>query len=321
MDPVLDQIGSLGIVPMVDIDDPGDAPALMRALTAGGLPVAEFTFGTSAAAGAIRAALAAEPEALVGAGSVTTSQEVDVAIEAGARFVVSQSLDEDVVRRTRDRGIAVLPGCVGAADLARARSLGLEAVAFFSAEASGGIATLRALTAPFPGMRFVPAGDIDATSMDRYLAYRQVLAVGASWMVRPDLLRARDWATVTALTRDAVLATHRFSVAHVGLSTADASDAEAVARRLGAMFGFEVKVGNSSIFASPSIEVVKGRSRGELGHFAIRTASIPRAVAYFARMGFAVDPASEKLGADGSVKAVYLADEIAGFAFHLLAED
>ena len=140
-------------------------------------------------------------------------------------------------------------------------------------------------------------------------------------MVKPELLRARDWAAVAALSRDAGLAVHQFAVAHVGVSTADDREAEAVARRFGALFGFEVKAGNSSIFASPGIEVVKGRSRGELGHIAIRTASIPRALAYLVRNGFAVDQGSVKLGADGSPKAIYLAEEVAGFALHLLQEE
>ena len=321
MNEVLDQIGGLGLVPVVVIDDPADAPALMAALADGGLPIAEFTFRTAAAAQAIRAASAARPDALVGAGTVTTPEQVDAAVDAGARFIVSPGLDEDVVRRARDRGVVPLPGCATATDMTRARRMGLDTVKFFPAEAAGGIAMLRALAAPFPGLRFVPTGGIDAATMDRYLADRRVLAVGGSWMVRPDLLKARDWTSVAALTRDAVRAVHRFAVAHVGVSSADATDAEVIARRFAALFGFDVKVGTSSIFASSGIEVVKGRSRGELGHIAIRTASIPRAVAYLGRNGFAVDPASEKRGPDGSLKAVYLEEELAGFALHLLQED
>jgi 2-dehydro-3-deoxyphosphogluconate aldolase/(4S)-4-hydroxy-2-oxoglutarate aldolase len=321
MNTVLDEIGALGVVPVVVIDDPADAPALVAALDGGGLPVAEFTFRTAAAVEAIRAASAARPTALIGAGSVTTPDQVDAAVDAGARFIVSPGLDEGVVGRARERGVVALPGCATATDLTHARRMGLDAVKFFPAEAAGGIATLRALAAPFPGLRFVPTGGIDVVKMGRYLADRRVLAVGGSWMVRPDLLRARDWPAVTALTREAMRAVHCFALAHVGISTADAADAEAVARRFGAAFGFDVNIGNSSIFASSGIEVVQGRSRGAAGHIAIRTASIPRAVAYLARNGFSVDPASEKRRSDGSVKAIYLADEVAGFAIHLLQED
>lgn len=320
MDEVLEQIGQVGIVPVIVIEDPADAPLLMAALAEGGLPIAEFTFRTAAAAEAIRAASAARSETLVGAGTVTTPEQVDAAVEAGARFIVSPGFDEEVVQRAHDRGVPVLPGCATASDMSRARRLGLDAVKFFPAEAAGGVAMLKALAAPFPGLRFVPTGGVDATNMDRYLADKRVLAVGGSWMVKPELLKARDWAAITTLTREAVRAMHRFAVAHVGLSTADAAEAEAVACSFGALFGFDVKIGNSSVFASPGIEVVKGSSRGQLGHIGIRTANIPRAVAYLARNGFEVDPLSEKRGPDGSLRAIYLADEVAGFALHLVEE-
>ncbi len=321
MHALLEEIGGLGVIPVVTIDEPADAPALIAALADGGLPTAEFTFRTPAAIEAIRAASAARPDAIIGAGTVTTPAQVDAAVDAGARFIVSPGLDEDVVRRSRELGALPLPGCATATDLTRARRLGMDAVKFFPAEAAGGIAMLRALAAPFPGLRFVPTGGIDIANMDPYLGDRRVLAVGGSWMVRPDLLKARDWASVTQLAAMAVRGANRFALAHVGLSTADAEDADRVARRFAALFGFDVKSGTSSIFASPGIEVVKGSSRGELGHIAIRTASIPRAVAYLARNGAAVDPASEKRAPDGSVRAVYLAEEVAGFAIHLIQED
>lgn len=293
----------------------------MAALADGGLPIAEFTFRTAAAAEAIRAASAARPDALIGAGTVTTPAQVDAAVDAGARFIVSPGLDEDVVKRTLELRVLPLPGCATASDLTRARRMDIDAVKFFPAEAAGGIAMMRALAAPFPGLRFVPTGGIDTANMDRYLADRRVLAVGGSWMVRPDLLRARDWASVTQLTAAAVRAANRFALAHIGLSTADAHDADLVARRFASLFGFDVKSGTSSLFASPGIEVVKGPSRGTVGHIGIRTTSIPRAVAYLARNGVAVDLASEKHAPDGSVKAVYLAEEVAGFAIHLIQED
>lgn len=318
---VLDRIGDDAIVPVVVIEDPADAPALLGALSDGGLPVAEFTFRTAAAVDAIRAACRAFPDALVGAGTVTTTDQVDAAVDAGAHFIVSPGIDERVVERTLTRGLTPLPGCATASDVMKARSLGLDAVKFFPAEASGGVEMLRALAAPFPGLRFVPTGGIDATSMSRYLAERRVLAVGGSWMAPAALLKVRDWQAVTTLTRTAVLSVHRFGLGHVGVSSADEEDALAIAGRFAELFGFDVKPGRNSVLAGRGIEVVKGRSRGELGHIAITTASIERSVSYLARRGVAVDPASEKRAADGSLTAVYLVDEIAGFAVHLLRED
>ncbi len=206
---IVDRISELGVVPVVVIDDPADAPALARALQDGGLPVAEFTFRTDAAVAAIRAASAACPDVLVGAGSVLLPEQVDAAVEAGARFIVSPGIDDDVVLRARHHGLASLPGCSTPSDLMRARRLGLDVVKFFPAEAVGGIEMLQAIAAPFPGMRFVPTGGIDAANMAVYLADSRVLAVGGSWMVKPALVRARDWAAVSAAAREAVTTVHR----------------------------------------------------------------------------------------------------------------
>ena len=159
---IVDRISELGVVPVVVIDDPADAPALARALQDGGLPVAEFTFRTDAAVAAIRAAAVACPDVLVGAGSVLLPEQVDAAVEAGARFIVSPGIDDAVVRRTLHHGLTSLPGCATPSDLMRARRLGLDVVKFFPAEAVGGIEMLQAIAAPFPGLRYVPTGGIDA---------------------------------------------------------------------------------------------------------------------------------------------------------------
>jgi 2-dehydro-3-deoxyphosphogluconate aldolase/(4S)-4-hydroxy-2-oxoglutarate aldolase len=206
---IIERISELGVVPVVVIDDPADAPALAGALRDGGLPVAEFTFRTDAAVAAIRAAAAACPDVLVGAGSVLLPDQVDAAVEAGASFIVSPGIDDDVVRRTLEHGVISLPGCATPSDLMRARRLGLDVVKFFPAEAAGGIAMLNAIAAPFPGLRFVPTGGIDPSNMAVYLADRRVLAVGGSWMVKPGLLRARDWAAVSAAAREAVATVRR----------------------------------------------------------------------------------------------------------------
>ncbi len=209
MTSIVDRIAELGIVPVVVIDDPADAPALAGALRDGGLPIAEFTFRTDAAAAAIRAAADAWPDVLVGAGSVLLPAQVDAAIDAGASFIVSPGIDDAVVRRTLERGVVSLPGCATPSDLMRARRLGLDIVKFFPAEAAGGIGMLTAMAAPFPGMRFVPTGGIDPANMAVYLADSRVLAVGGSWMVKPALLRARDWAAVSEAAREAVATVRR----------------------------------------------------------------------------------------------------------------
>jgi 2-dehydro-3-deoxyphosphogluconate aldolase/(4S)-4-hydroxy-2-oxoglutarate aldolase len=205
LDETLEAIHRHGVVPVVVIDDAAAAPALVEALTAGGLPAAEFTFRTPAAADAIRAAATAHPEALIGAGSVLDPAQVDTAVDAGARFIVSAGLDADVVRRAQARGVTALPGCATASDLMHARRLGLDCVKFFPAEALGGLRMLRAVAAPFPGLRFVPTGGIEPANLAEYLADPRVLAVGGSWMVQADIVRAADWSAVSRLALAAVV--------------------------------------------------------------------------------------------------------------------
>jgi 2-dehydro-3-deoxyphosphogluconate aldolase/(4S)-4-hydroxy-2-oxoglutarate aldolase len=203
---VVERIHGVGVVPVVVIDEPADAPDLARALLAGGLPIAELTFRTAGTVAAIRAVARECPGILVGAGSVVLPEQVDAAVEVGARFIVSPGIDDDVVIRAQQLRVAVLPGCATPSDLMRARRLGLEIVKFFPAEAVGGMGMLTAIAAPFPGMRFVPTGGIDARNMGIYLADPRVVAVGGSWMVKPALLAARDWDAVSRLAREAVTA-------------------------------------------------------------------------------------------------------------------
>lgn len=191
------------IVPVVVLDDADRADDLGSALVAGGLPVAEVTFRTPAAAPVLRG-LADRGDLLVGAGTVLTTDQVDRAHDAGARFVVSPGLSADVVRRCQDLALPVIPGISTATELMQALALGLTTVKFFPAEACGGLGTVTALAAAFPGARFVPTGGITAASAPTYLAHPAVAAVGGSWMVAPDLLSGGHWDEVAARCAAAV---------------------------------------------------------------------------------------------------------------------
>jgi 2-dehydro-3-deoxyphosphogluconate aldolase / (4S)-4-hydroxy-2-oxoglutarate aldolase len=191
------------LVPVVVIDDASSAVDLGRAVAAGGLSTVEVTFRTAAAGAAIKA-LAAETGLLVGAGTVLTPAQVDQAVEAGARFIVSPGFSAAVVRHCRSLQIPVLPGVATPTDVMAALDEGLDVVKFFPAEQYGGAATLKALAGPFRSVRFVPTGGVTAALLPAYLALPSVLAVGGSWMVAPNLVAARDWAAVTELTAAAV---------------------------------------------------------------------------------------------------------------------
>ena len=191
------------LIPVVVLDDAADADPLAAALVAGGLPVAEVTFRTAAAADAIRA-MADRGDILVGAGTVLTPAQVDQAVAAGARYVVSPGLSRGVVERCREHGVLAVPGAVTATEIQAALELGLAAVKFFPAGTSGGAAAVAALAAPFGGLRFVPTGGIGPANLLEYLALPAVAGVGGSWMVPRDRIAAGDFAAVVRATADAV---------------------------------------------------------------------------------------------------------------------
>lgn len=204
----LTQLAAARLVPVVVLDDAADAAPLAAALVEGGLPVAEVTFRTAAAADSIRA-MSERGDMLVGAGTVLTPAQVDEAVAAGASYVVSPGLSRAVVDRCREHGVLPLPGAVTATEIQAALELGLSTVKFFPAGTSGGAKAIAALSAPFGGVTFVPTGGVSAANLHEYLDVPSVVAVGGSWMVPKDLIRSGDFAGVTRLTADAVALTKR----------------------------------------------------------------------------------------------------------------
>ncbi len=200
---VLEQLAAGRLVPVVVLDDAADAGPLAGALVAGGLPVAEVTFRTAAAADSIRA-MADRGDILVGAGTVLTPAQVDQAVAAGARYIVSPGTSRAVVERAQEHGVPVLPGAISATEVQAALELGLTTVKFFPAGTSGGAAAIAALAAPFVGVQFVPTGGVGVTNLGEYLALASVAAVGGSWMVPRDRVRAGDIEGIRALVADAV---------------------------------------------------------------------------------------------------------------------
>ncbi|MGE5599061.1 MAG: bifunctional 4-hydroxy-2-oxoglutarate aldolase/2-dehydro-3-deoxy-phosphogluconate aldolase [Bacteroidota bacterium] len=317
MPDILTELGILGIVPVVAIDDAKDAVALGRALVAGGLPCAEITFRTAAAEESIRRISRELPEMLVGAGTVLTVEQVQRAVAAGAKFIVSPGMDANVVRYCVENNIPVTPGVANPTDIQAALAFGLRVLKFFPAEAMGGLETLKAIAAPFGMVKFIPTGGITGANLLDYLSFPKVHACGGSWMVKTDLIRDGKFEEITRITREAVLTMLGFSLAHVGLNTAGDEESLAVAKRLCGLFQLPLKEGNSSNFAGAAFEVMKGRGRGANGHIAIQTNSIPRAVAYLERQGVVFDRGSAK-EVNGAIQAIFLQEEIAGFAVHLL---
>jgi 2-dehydro-3-deoxyphosphogluconate aldolase/(4S)-4-hydroxy-2-oxoglutarate aldolase len=204
MHEVLEQIQKLGIVPVVVLNDAKDAEPLAQALCDGGLPCAEVTFRTAAAEESIRIMAEKFPQMLIGAGTVLTTEQVDRAVAAGAKFIVSPGLNPRIVKYCVEKGILITPGCCNPSDIEQALENGLEVVKFFPAEPAGGLKMIKAIAAPYVGLKFMPTGGINASNVKDYLAYDRIVACGGSWMVKGSLVDEGNFEEITRLTKEAV---------------------------------------------------------------------------------------------------------------------
>lgn len=200
----MQKIFDLKLVPLVVLDDATDAVPMAKALVEGGIPVAEVTFRTDAAADVIRAMAGQVPEILVGAGTVHTVAQAQTAVEAGAKFIVTPGFQPDVVRWCVEHQVDIVPGTAVPSDIEQAISFGLSVCKFFPAEAYGGVKTLKALKGPYADIRFMPTGGVSLDNMNDYLALSNVAAVGGSFMTPSAAVKAKDWAKVTEACRTAL---------------------------------------------------------------------------------------------------------------------
>ena len=216
-----------------------------------------------------------------------------------------------------ENGVAVTPGCVTPTEIMAAMKLGLNVVKFFPAGVYGGLSAMKALSGPFGGIKFIPTGGVNGQNIGEFIAAPFIHAVGGSWVCSKADIAAGNFEKITALCKQARSAAIGFEVAHIGVNCEDAAAASAVCEKLNEAFGLPVKEGNSSIFASNGIEVMKSMYLGKNGHLAVRTNNIGRAVAYLEKKGFKADSSTAKTKG-GKMIAVYIENEIGGFAVHLL---
>jgi len=315
--PLLSQLELFGVIPVVVLNDPADAPYLAGALKEGGLPCAEVTFRTAAAPKAIEAIARSFPDVIVGAGTVLTVEQAHTAIQAGAGFIVAPGLNRKVVEYCLQHDVPVLPGIATPSDIEAALDLGLEAVKFFPAEAAGGLDFLKAIAAPYRSLKFVPAGGIQQSNLLSYLKFPRVLACGGSWMVNSELIGAKKFDEIRRLTQEAIHLMLGFDLRHVGINGSSPEEAAKSAGLLSELVQSPVKDGTSSIFVGGGFEFTKKKFLGDHGHLAIGTHFPRRARAYLERRGYGFRPetASEK---EGALISIYLQQEIGGFALHLL---
>ena len=317
MNAVIEELGKIGIVPVIALDDAKDAEPLAKALIEGGLPAAEVTFRTAAAEESIKIMSEKFPELVVGAGTVLTPEQADRAMNAGAKFIVSPGLNPKVVKHCLDKGYPIVPGTSNPSDVEVAIELGLDVVKFFPAEAAGGLNMIKSMAAPYTQMKFMPTGGINAGNLKSYLDFNKIVCCGGSWMVKKDLVAAGDFEGIKNLTREAVDTMLGFEMRHIGMNMANAEEAEELADTLEKMFSFPKKVGNSSIFSGTGFEIMKKQGRGTHGHIAIATNYIERAIYHHQKRGFKLDEDS-RVSKEGKLKAIYFKGSFGGFDMHLV---
>lgn len=310
------QLECTGIIPVIKLEDTSKAVDLAKALRAGGINAAEVTFRAEGADKVISDMTKAFPDMLVGAGTVLSVEQCDRAIDAGAKFCVAPGLNAKVVKHCLDRGIPFAPGVANGSQIEEAMELGLDFVKFFPAEQAGGLSYIKAVSAPYSNMKFMPTGGVNENNLNTYLGFKKIICCGGSWIVPGDLIKNGDWAGITALCRTAVNKMLDFKIVHVGINCANEDEAKDTSAKFAAMFGWEQKIGNSSVFAGTAVECMKSPFKGANGHIAVATNSLKRAVYQLNAMGVATEKTASEIDAD--TKAVYLKDEFSGFAVHLV---
>lgn len=317
MDDILKTIEDYGLVPVVRIERAEDALPLGKALFEGDLPLAEITFRTAAAEEVIRTLTERMPELTVGAGTVLTVEQAGKAIRAGAKFIVSPGFNPKVVSFCYEQQVSVIPGVNSPTQIEAAMECGLRVLKFFPAEESGGAAFLRAIAAPYEGVRFIPTGGINASNLIPYLSLSNVIACGGSWMVKGELISTGKFEEIVRLTAEAVRVLLGFELAHVGIHEENFETTGKGAELFSQMFHFPVAESQGSFFVGKrEIEVMKGHGRGERGHLAFYTNDLRRALFYLGRRGIRPVARMEKQR-DGKTILVDLDQQIAGFAVHL----
>ena len=315
----LEILEKYGLIPVVTIDAPGQAVPTAQALEAGGLPVMEVTLRTAAGLEAIRAIHAHLPGFILGAGTVLTTAQCEAALAAGASYIVSPGLNEGIVRLCQARGVPVLPGCVTPGEIERGLALGLHIFQFFPASVYGGVAGCKALYGPYAtaGVRFVPTGGISLETLSSYADKPFIYAVGGGWLADAASIRAGGFDRIAANARQAISRLLGFEVVHLGVNLPSREAAEAAGGAFHRAFGLEARPGRNSVFAGDNVEFLASIGPGAMGHIAVRTNNLSRAIFYLEKRGFAVDPATAR-EKDGHMNFIYLRQEIGGFAVHLV---
>lgn len=316
---IMQEISNIGIIPVIKINDASKAVGLAKALIDGGLPAAEVTFRTDAAEEAIRSIVKAYPDMIVGAGTVLTIDQAQRALNAGAKFIVSPGFNPKVVSWCLENGVTPLPGCTTPSEIEQALELGLKVVKFFPAEQSGGLAKIKAMSAPYGNVKFMPTGGVNLDNVNDYLRCNKIVACGGSFMVKESYIDSENWAEITKLTKQSVDIMLNLAVGHIGINNENEEEAKKTAQMLSMLMGKDVERESAKgMFVGSEFEIMKSKGPGKCGHIAILTNSVERAIYHLSNRGVKFNEESATYNDDGTRKFIYLAEEFGGFGIHLI---
>lgn len=315
----VDLLGLYGLVPVVVLEDDSNAVALADALIKAELPVMEITLRTPAGIDCIKRIHDERPSVVLGAGTVLSVEQCKQAIAAGASYIVCPGFNAAVVDYCLENDVCIIPGCVTPSEIDLALARNIKTVKYFPALVYGGVNGCKALYGPYAsaGIKFIPTGGIGPDNLDDYMDKPFVCAVGGGWLAPTSMIASGDWDGITAIVKKAVRQMLGFSLRHVGINLKDEETAFSVAGKLEKLFGWASKNGNSSLFNDTYVEVMKTKGRGDMGHIAITTNNVDRALFYLKKRGMFAEEGTVKRNAAGVATFAYLEGQIGGFAFHL----
>lgn len=314
---IFETIASYGIVPLVTLEDENDAIPLAKALVKGGIPIAEVTFRTDKAQECIKRIATEVPEMIVGSGTVHTVEQAKQTVANGGKFVITPGFNREVVAYCVENNIPVCPGCVAPSDIEEAINFGLKTVKFFPAEAYGGIKTLKALSAPFAGIKFVPTGGVNANNLLDYLSLDNVAACGGSFVPSPNLVKAKDFDAIANECKTLMSRVFDFTIGHIGINADTKENAEYINKEFTNLFDTSSFETDMAIFNGNLTEIMKKPFLGEKGHICVDTRDLPRAMSMLKRKGITFNENYMFYNNKGKLITAYLNKEIAGFALHI----
>lgn len=309
---LFNEISNYGIVPVIALNNVEDAIPLAQALVNGGLPVAEVTFRTEAAQESIRLMAETFPEMLVGAGTVLTIKQVDQAVAAGSQFIVSPGLNPKIVKYCQSINIPIIPGIATPSDLELAIELGLDNVKFFPAEVNGGIKAIKAMSAPYGNVKFMPTGGVNEDNLKAYLSFEKILACGGTWMVKSDLIDNKQFDEIEKLTKDAVSKMLDIKLDHIGFASGSDRGLD-LSLLKNILRSDEINADNSRL-----VDNIELKSSNEIGHLGFSCTNVERAIFHLEKTGVEFDYDSTVYDSKNKLELIYVKGRIADFAVRLI---